>query len=451
LFGGTHRASLRWNDGGGGSSLGKAAFRIGVVVVVQPRVVSPGRQMMKEEGLVDVFGWGSVAVAVDTGRCCGGEGPVGDRHAVVGKARRAHIDAMGGDCGRSRSSRSIRSRGGGRIRSACRVVVVVVGGGGRCFASSCLVGIIGVIDGGPGPMGRGGRLGLVPVARDVLCVGIVVGVGVDVCRNRSRIGITITISVDISVTVHIGIGISFHRCPDIVQDASKTTLLQNGRHPVIKRDAPEVGACRDPLPFGRCVVLASLLVKVALDEDWHGIGIVVTAVVSTVVVTSIVVVRTGVGLLEKIVDFRSPSFRIKGIEMGPDDPAAALVVRLQEQAEGGAIGREDELFETEDFVAGRDHGGGVPVAGHSRKMIAPQPQDFFEKGLEGSDGPGLLCAVIDSIGSSSSIGSVIGIVGVAILHFPPVYLIEDENVGIGLTDGTDDPCRDGVQVAFVLG
>jgi len=37
------------------------------------------------------------------------------------------------------------------------------------------------------------------------------------------------------------------------------------------------------------------------------------------------------------------------------------------------------------------------------------------------------------------------------LQLPPVDLVEDQHIGIRLADGANDPGRDGVHVALVLG
>mmetsp|Transcript_10921 Transcript_10921/g.27672 ORF Transcript_10921/g.27672 Transcript_10921/m.27672 type:complete len:247 (-) Transcript_10921:201-941(-) len=227
-----------------------------VFVGIKPRAVSSGRQMMKEKSLVNVTPQG-LFVRTSTGRTnswnCGGENPIGHGHAVVGKSGRSNVNSMG-------------SNGRFRFRFRCRGSRIA----GRRI---CIIGIVGVINGGSRPMGRWGRLGLVPIAAD-----------------RVRSVVVVVIVVVVAGTTNM------------VQNASKSPRFQQGCHSVVQWNTPEVCGFLNVLPFGICIVLGSLLVEIPANHDWNPVGF----------------------FLQQVVYFGPPCFCFKGVEMRSHHPAASV-------------------------------------------------------------------------------------------------------------------------------
>ena len=267
-------------------------------------------KMMKEEGLVDV----SWLVHFLAGGTLGGSGqrPVGDRHAVIGESRRSDIDAVGmdGGCGR-----------------VALVLLVVL-----------WIGIIGVINGGSGPVGRWRWLLWVPVALDAF-TAILVGGAID-----------------------------------RVENALESLGFENGGDAIVERHSPKIGTGGHVLPFQRGVVSRSLLIEVSGND--HGS------------------VGTG-GLLQQSSDFHATKFGIKGIQMGSNNPAlAGFVVRLDQQTECGTIARQYNFFGPQDLFASGHHGGSISVASNLGKVVSPQSQDFLQEGLRVLNGLLLMMIVV---------------------------------------------------------
>merc|ERR1719343_549668 len=121
--------------------------------------------------------------------------------------------------------------------------------GFRLGVSMAVVVVVGIIDCGPGPVGGGGRMGLVPVAghrggRSTIEPG---GRGGGLCFLVANA-----------------------RRPDIVEDAPEAAPLQDVRNAVVAGNPPEIGAGSDTLPLRGGVVPAPLLVEVAGDQDRNG-------------------------------------------------------------------------------------------------------------------------------------------------------------------------------------
>jgi len=319
-----------------------------VAIVVQPRVVASSRKVVKEEGLVDVsFGLGpSGGIIIIIVISIGGKGPISDRHAMVRKACSAHVDTVWGNVGSTSASTSastsISSGGGITITIASSWAVVV--------------GIVSVIDGGSGPVGGRGRLGLVPVAQNVIiaakvAVGFVFVVAIAVVASITSIAIAAII-----VLAQLEL--------DIVENALEPALFQDACDSVVEGDAPEVGASSNLFPFRRSIVFGALLVEIAGNENRNICVVVVVVVVGLVL------------LFQKSSNLVPPSLRVKGVEVGPDHPAAAAAT-FDQDAEGRPVVGKNHLFGGENLFAGGNHGGCVPVARHARIMVSPQPQDFF--------------------------------------------------------------------------